>query len=112
MNPLLEPDEKLAPKNIRFWLLYAPPWTLEVTEQQVNTMGRSNSLIDVTNTSCVLFVGLPRSNELGEQFKTEGELFPASQGRIGCEALPNEVGGKRKQAWPRMGEHEFRELLV
>ena len=62
--------------------------------------------------SRLLFIGFSRTNKLGEYLKTEGELLPSSQGRIRCEALPDEVCGEREQARPRVCEHEFRELLI
>jgi hypothetical protein len=75
-------------------------------------MGGSNLGINITGTSRLLFVGLSRSNKLGEYLETEGELLPAGQGMIGCKTFPDEVGSERKQAWPRVREHEFRELLI
>ena len=78
----------------------------------MNAARRSISSINVTNTPRLLFVRLSRSDKLGEYLETEGELFPASKGRVGCEALPNKVCGEREQAWPRMCKHEFRELLI
>ena len=112
VNPLLEPDEELAPENIWFWLLYVPPWTLEVAQQQVHAKERSDSLVDTPGTLCSLFVSLARSGKLGEYLKAEGELVPESQGGIGCETLSNEIRGESQQARPRMGKHEFRQLLV
>ena len=78
MNPLLEPDEELAPENIRFWLLYVSSWTLEVTQQQVHAKRMSNSIVDVTSTSRSLFIRLPRRGKLGKYLEAEGELVPAS----------------------------------
>ena len=96
MNPLLEPDEELAPKDVRFRLLHIPPRTLEVTQQQVHAVGGSNSSISVIDTLRLLFVGLSRSGKLGEHLKTKGELFPASQGGIRRETLADEVCGECK----------------
>lgn len=68
--------------------------------------------INVTTTSCLLFVRLSRGDKLGEYLEAEGELIPTSKGRIGCEAFPNEVRGECEQAWPRMRKHEFRKLPI
>jgi len=78
VDPLLEPDEELAPENIRFRLLYVPPRSLEVTQKQVYAKGRSNSLVDVTGKPYSLFIGLSRRRKLGEYLKTERKLVPAS----------------------------------
>ena len=78
----------------------------------MNAARRSISSINVTNTPRLLFVRLSRSDKLREYLEAEGELFPASEGRVGCETFPNKVCGEREQAWPRMCEHEFRELLI
>ena len=91
MNPLLEPNEELAPENIRFRLLYIPPWTLEVTQQQMHAKTMSNSIVGVTSTSRSLFIGLSRRGKLGKDLEADGELVPPGQGRVGCETLSNEV---------------------
>ena len=78
MNPLLEPDEEFSPENIRFRLLYIPPWTLEVTQQQVHAETMSNSIVDVTSTQYSLFIGLSCRGKLGKHLEAKGELVSAS----------------------------------
>ena len=78
MNPLLEPDKQLAPEDIRFRFRYTPSLTLEVAQQQMHAIGRSISLFSITGASRLLFVGLPRSDKLGEYLEAEGKLVPTS----------------------------------